>query len=118
MQCKTNASPSKIAEFIRGRSKSETENSTRVNLGSDRARIGTFSIHESLIEQCPALVMEIMSHMIVLRAEHRWDFKAFDYVAYSPYFEKVEEGMKYPEYLINIISTPDLDKIEILKTGD
>lgn len=50
----------------------------------------------------PSDVMAVMSHCLILRAEHHVVQDLVEYVAYSELFEKIEEGYKAPEYIFAV----------------
>lgn len=61
-------------------------------------RLGKFSIRTSLIEDTPGTVFEILSTVIVVRAEMRWDIGAIEYTGISHSFECLPCGRVVPEY--------------------
>ena len=63
-----------------------------------KRRLGKFIISTSLIEDSPGTVFEILSTVIVVRAEMRWDIDAIEYIGISHSFECLPCGRKVPEY--------------------
>lgn len=61
-------------------------------------RLGKFSINMKLIDSAPEIIRELMGHMIVLRAEIRYDRDYIDYVAESELFAPVDRYMIAPDY--------------------
>ena len=55
-------------------------------------RMGRFRISQDIVEHRPDAVLKIMARIIVVRCEHRYDARAFEYTAISDMFEEVEEG--------------------------
>ena len=60
-------------------------------------RIGRFRITEAIIDANPKAVRKLMGRMIVIRAEFMYPH-IFEYVAISPEFDKIEEGLEVPKY--------------------
>ena len=63
-------------------------------------RIGKFQIMTHNIEDHPEMVQEIMSKVIVVRCEQRYDTDSIHYTAISDHFEDVELGKMIPEYQV------------------
>lgn len=61
-------------------------------------RIGTFRIGDNILIENPYLFSEILSKMIVVRAEMMHICAAFEYIAYCPIFETVALGIMPNEY--------------------
>lgn len=53
----------------------------------------------------PSDVMEVMSHCLILRAEHYVMGDTIEYWAYSELFDKIEECYITPEYKISVKET-------------
>ena len=68
------------------------------NLGLFKRRLGKFYIDTALIESSPGTVFEILSTVIVVRAEMRWDMDAIEYIGISHSFECLPCGRRVPEY--------------------
>lgn len=49
--------------------------------------------------------MAVMSHCVILRAEHYAIDDVVEYWGYSELFDKIEEGYMIPEYRISIKET-------------
>lgn len=63
---------------------------------------GKFSIDTYAIEHDPKQVMKIMSHMIVVRAEHLYMSKRIEYIAISDLFDSLNVGEQIPDYIIEL----------------
>lgn len=50
----------------------------------------------------PSDVMAVMSHCLIMRAEHLGMNDVVEYWAYSELFEKIEEGYSLPEYVFKV----------------
>lgn len=61
-------------------------------------RLGKFSIIKELVESNPQAVMQIMSKCIIVKADCLDYMRAYEYYAYSPYFDIVSEGECAPNY--------------------
>ena len=61
-------------------------------------RLGRFLIPTSLMERDPDIVRAVMGRCVILRAEHLYYGEQIDYVATSPDFDELEEGLMIPEY--------------------
>jgi hypothetical protein len=71
---------------------------------STSKKIGKFVISNALIDEpsSEAALLKIMSKMIVVRAEQRWDLGGIEYIALSDLFDKVQDGYGFvvPSYEI------------------
>ena len=70
-------------------------------------RVGTFSIADELIQTEPYEIMRVLSSVLIMRAERRWDIGATEYQAYSPYFEPQLHGNLPPVYKAIITTNRD-----------
>ena len=61
-------------------------------------RYGKFSIDDDFLDSNTDLVIAIMSKCIIVRAEHRYDCKRFEYIAWSSEFDVVSDVCYCPEY--------------------
>lgn len=61
-------------------------------------RLGKFTIPRDIIEDTPALAQEILSTVIVVRAEMLWDRDALEYIGISHSFESLPCGARAPWY--------------------
>lgn len=61
-------------------------------------RRGLFLISRELLEDAPAIVKRVLSDVIVVRAELRWDLDAIEYVAICDKFDECPEGELTPPY--------------------
>lgn len=61
-------------------------------------RLGNFTIDRSVIQDTPALAQEILSTVIVVRAEMRWDMDAIEYIGLSHSFESLPCGARAKQY--------------------
>lgn len=66
------------------------------NVDDIKKRRGKFFINDSLIDTAPELIYEIMSKMIIIRAEHYFHDRTIQYMALSKDFEPVEDGAETP----------------------
>ena len=66
--------------------------------GGIRARAGTFRLPQSLLDDHPKIVLEIMAKCIVYRAESLYYERQIEYAALSQEFDPVPEGEVTPEY--------------------
>jgi len=74
-------------------------------------RIGKFYISEHFFINSPELVIQILSNMIILKAEH---FKqAFEYYAYSENFDLVDVGGEIPCYVAECLQQPNDGSVRI-----
>lgn len=67
-------------------------------------RLGKFTISWDLIEDNPEIVRELLSKMIVIRAETMYHYRHIEYVALCEDFEVLSEGCRIPDYDIQIDS--------------
>jgi len=65
-----------------------------------RDRKGIFVISRTLLEDCPDLVMKVMSKVIIFRAEFMFDKDAIEYHAVSPWFNEISLGFEAPYYTV------------------
>jgi hypothetical protein len=72
-----------------------------------KERIGRFRISDILIEKAPGEIMQLMSNMIITRAEHRFFSRQMEYEAFSPLFRENGVCENIPFY--EIIATVDPD---------
>ena len=74
-------------------------------------QLGKFSISEDLVRNNPEIVAEAFKAMrlVPVRVETHFYGKEIEYIGISEQFDKVEKGMKMPEYLVNIFSNQDED---------
>ena len=61
-------------------------------------RIGRFEMSRELIERDPETARAIMGRCIVVRCEMMYEHDTLEYVALSPDFDEVQQGMIAPEY--------------------
>jgi len=61
-------------------------------------RIGRFAMSLQLAEQNPETARAVMGRCIVVRCEMMYAHETLEYVALSPYFDEVPQGMIVPEY--------------------
>ena len=74
----------------------------------NRNKVGTFRIQEIIIEDQPEVVLDIMSRVIVLKANYLDIEGAFEYYGYSEMFDEVAFGDIVPEYVFTITRHPKL----------
>ena len=60
---------------------------------------GRFEISIPLIESDTEKLSKVFEGLIVTRAESMYPNKTIEYVAWSPHFRELEEGMRVPEYV-------------------
>lgn len=63
-----------------------------------KRRLGKFSFTRDFIEECPQIAQEILSTVIVVRAEMLYDRDAIEYVGLSHSFESLPCGVAAPHY--------------------
>lgn len=77
-------------------------------MSKDKARRGVFRLSEDIIEDEDWHVLEyIFSKFVIIRCEHLYANREFEYYAFSQLFEPMSEGYISPEY--NVILTKDDD---------
>lgn len=78
-----------------------------------KRKLGTFSIPHEWIEDVPELVQEILSTVIVVKAEYGWVSGHIEYTGISHSFAPIEQGKVTPSYRI-IISEDHLVRPEFI----
>ena len=68
-------------------------------------RQGKFSISMEAMREKPSDVMVVMSHCLILRAEHHVMSNVVEYWGCSELFDKIEEGYVMPEYTLTVKET-------------
>ena len=81
-----------------------------------KQRIGRFSLPADIVYSDDAVEIFKQLELIPLRAELMSYSNLFSYVAVSPRFDAVEEGLLIPEYNI-AISSMETDKGRIIAIG-
>ena len=71
------------------------------------ARKGKFSLNYSLITKCPSLALDVLSTVLVVRAENDFMTDKITYWALSEHFETVEPGIQPPNYEALVSSKED-----------
>jgi len=66
-------------------------------------RLGKFSIPEGLFREFPAFVLDILSGMLIIRAELRFVSMGMHVEAYSDYFNLVPDCAIPPNYNLEVI---------------
>lgn len=66
--------------------------------GLFKDRMGKFGISIVMLEDYPGIVQEVLSTVIVVRAEHMWHTDAIEYVGISHSFEALPHGTLVPTY--------------------
>ena len=61
-------------------------------------RIGRFAMSRELVERDPETARAVMGRCIVVRCEMMYHMDALEYVALSPDFDELPQGMIAPEY--------------------
>lgn len=64
----------------------------------DRSRRGRFFINDRLLEDEPEVVRKFLASMIVVRCEHLWQDRQFEYQAVGSVFAAVPDGQMTPDY--------------------
>ena len=82
------------------------------------SRIGKFSIPAEFIEDSPKNAIKLFTQMelIVIRCEHNYATRCFDYIGISPKFDKNRPGDQIPRYRCSLYAVnriEDVDKIPI-----
>jgi len=77
-------------------------------------RIGRFRITEAIIDANPKAVRKLMGGVIVVRAEFMYG-SIFEYIAISPEFDEIAEGLIAPEYDIVVTNKTQGKKIIVDK---
>ena len=65
-------------------------------------RIGRFALSRLIVERDQETARAIMGRCIVLRCEMMYHMNALEYIAMSPDFDEIEQGMIAPEYDVHI----------------
>ena len=73
-------------------------------------RLGKFSIDRDYIDTHPDTVQQILSTVIVVRAEMMWDMDRIEYIGISHSFEALSCGGKTPWYLPKVDSNDCFQK--------
>ena len=81
---------------------SETQEAMQTDLPHCRRRLGRFVLSRILIEDYPETLRTIMGRCIILRCEMLYHMDTFEYVALSPDFDEVEQGVFPPDYEVYI----------------
>lgn len=73
-------------------------------------------ISDDALENKDGVLLAIMSRLVVVRCEHLYASRAFEYYAYSPDFAPVEPGVIPPAYLV-VVHTVDgvVDSFEFVE---
>lgn len=82
-----------------------------------KCRWGKFSVGREVVDEDPILMMRLMRHVIVHKADYDPASQTIEYTATSPYFEPIPEHQKAPDYSI-IFTQEDghITKVEWKKT--
>lgn len=65
-------------------------------------RLGRFALSRMTVERDQETARAIMGRCIIVRCEMMYHMNAFEYIAMSPFFDEVTEGMMAPEYEVHI----------------
>jgi hypothetical protein len=65
-------------------------------------RIGRFALSRQLVERDPETARAVMGRVIVVRCEMMYPTDTLEYMALSPDFDDVPQGMIVPEYEVHI----------------
>ncbi len=74
-----------------------------VNHKNLKGRFGKFTIDYIIFEQQPRIVQQIMSKVVIVRAETLWG-KSVEYYGFSNLFEKINPGEMAREYIMEVSS--------------
>lgn len=61
-------------------------------------RLGRFHIGLSIIEHDTIMAQLMLSGMVIVRADHRYDLNAIEYMALHDDFDEVPPGLEAPHY--------------------
>lgn len=64
--------------------------------------VGRFRITQRKIYEDPQTITKIMGQMVIVRAEMLFIAMAIEYQAYSRLFDRIEEGVAPPLYLLEV----------------
>lgn len=78
-------------------------------------RIGRFAMSRQLVERDQETARAVMGRCIVVRCEMMYAHDIFDYMALSPDFDEVPQGMIIPEY--DVIIGDNGKRIEFKRTN-
>jgi hypothetical protein len=78
---------------------------------------GRFSITRMILLQQPEVLLAVMSHMLIVRAESMFDSDKIEYIAYSNLFDTISESEPTPSYTIIIAETKDGPKVTAERHG-
>lgn len=67
------------------------------------SRLGKFSIDREMLEDYPGLVQQILSTVIVVRAEYMFETGKLEYTGISHSFEALPYGQRASQYIPEII---------------
>ncbi len=70
-------------------------------------RIGKFKIYHDMLRNGWHDLLPIMGNFVIVQASMDWATSATEYVAYSPLFDVVDDGVSAPEYALHIAIMPD-----------
>jgi len=65
-------------------------------------RIGRFAISRELVERDQEIARKIMGRCIIVRCEMMYHADSLEYMAMSPDFDEIDQGMIAPEYEVHI----------------
>lgn len=80
-----------------------------------KKRIGRFVMSRELVERNPETARAIMGRCIVVRCEMMYHIDTLEYVALSPDFDELPQGMIVPEY--EVIIFEDGQRIEFKRSN-
>lgn len=63
-------------------------------------RFGRVFVDTQTIRNNPTLALQLMANMVVVRCERHFQPDRLEYLAWSPFFEALEQGSETPEYTI------------------
>lgn len=65
-------------------------------------QIGRFRIDNVYVQNDWRELLVLLADVVIIRAEHRFDMRAIEYVGFCERFEEVEDGAQVPEYELDI----------------
>ena len=68
------------------------------NTENRNRRLGRFAVEMNIIHESPVMAQLMLSGMVIVRAEHRYDLNAIEYMALCDEFDEVPQGYEAPWY--------------------
>lgn len=67
-------------------------------MDSIKNRYGRFRVSDVMVDTDPTSLLLLGSKVVVVKCEHEYSTRTFDYTALSPMFEEIPDCMVPPEY--------------------